>query len=84
MMRGSLLYLNGDKVVDNNGCHGERERSGQKRLKPGAHKLVVDMCEMGGGEVLKMRYQGLDSHNHKVKIPKKVLKHDEASPCGEL
>ena len=73
------MYLNGEKVVDNNGCHGEQERgSGDKFLKPGAHDIVVDMCERGGGEVLKMRWKGPDSGNSKVKIPATALKHEKA------
>ena len=48
---GSLMWLNGEKVVDNNGCHGETERSStKKKYKAGSHPLVVDMCELGGGE----------------------------------
>ncbi|CAE7241411.1 unnamed protein product [Symbiodinium sp. CCMP2592] len=75
---GSLMYLNGENVVDNNGCHGEHEKgSGDKFLKPGADEIVVHMCEKGGGEVLKMRWEGRDSGNSKVKIPAAVLKHEE-------
>jgi len=82
---GSLMYLNGEKVVDNNGCHGEQERgSGDKFLKPGAHDIVVDMCERGGGEVLKMRWKGPDSGNSKVKIPATALKHEKAMVKGGL
>ncbi|CAE7209493.1 rsgI3 [Symbiodinium microadriaticum] len=81
---GSLMYLNGEKVVDNNGCHGETEKgSGDKFLKPGAHEIVVDMCEMGGGEVFKMRWKGPDSGNSKVKIPAAVLKHDKDVPVDQ-
>eukprot|EP00439_Symbiodinium_sp_Y106_P033651 s2404_g4.t1 len=83
-LRGSFMYLNGEKVVDNNGCHGEQERgSGDKFLKPGAHEIMVDMCEMGGGEVLKMRWKGPDSGNSKVKIPAAVLKHDKDVPVDQ-
>ena len=72
------MYLNDEKVVDNDDCHGERERgSDQKYLKKGKHKLAVNMCEMGGGEVLKMHYKGPDTGNSKVKIPKSVLRHDK-------
>ena len=56
----------------------EQERhSDQKFLKPGYHKLAVDMCELGGGEVLKMRYEGPDTDNKKITIPKKALKYEE-------
>ncbi|CAE7932869.1 unnamed protein product, partial [Symbiodinium necroappetens] len=49
---GSLLYLNGEKIVDNNGCHGaETEKSSQdKFLGRNVHSLVVEMCEVGDGE----------------------------------
>ncbi|CAE7294515.1 rsgI3 [Symbiodinium microadriaticum] len=74
---GSLLYLNGEQVVDNNGCHGEHERSSHhKFLGPGVHRLVVDMCEMGGGEAFKLRYEGPDTGNSKVMIPTSALKHE--------
>ena len=47
LVRGSLLYLNGEKIVDNNGCHGAKEkRSHRKSLSFGTHHLVVDMCEV--------------------------------------
>ena len=46
------MWLNDKQVVDNDGCHGERERGSSKtKYTAGAHKLVVDMCEYGGGEV---------------------------------
>eukprot|EP00439_Symbiodinium_sp_Y106_P027387 s4769_g3.t1 len=73
---GSFLYLNGERIVDNNGCHGEQERSSHdKFLGPGLHRLVVDMCEVGGHENFKVRYSGPDTGNHKVTIPASVLKH---------
>ena len=71
---GSMLYLNGAKVVDNNGCHGEHEKSsGDTFLSAGTHELVVEMCEMGGGEVFKMRYEGPDTGNSKVTVPASAL-----------
>ncbi|CAE7552016.1 unnamed protein product [Symbiodinium natans] len=73
---GSLLYLDGEKIVDNNGCHPARERSGVKFMKPGSHDLVVDFCEVDGGESVKFEYEGPDSHNSRVKVPKTVLKHE--------
>ena len=74
------MYLNGEKIVDNNGCHGSRERgSNDKFLKPGTHDIMVDMCERGGGEVFKMRWKGPDSDNSKVKIPARALQHVEAA-----
>ena len=79
LFRGSILYLDGEKVVDNNGCHGETEKpSHEKFLPAGLHNLVVDMCEMGGHEIFKMRYQGPDTGNSKITVPKFALKHAQA------
>ena len=77
VLTGSLLHLNGEKLVDNNGCHGETEKhSHEKFLVAGVHSLVVDMCEVDGHEVLKMRYQGPDTDNSKITVPMSALKHD--------
>ena len=72
------MYLNDEKVVDNNGCHGETEKSShQKFLKKGKHKLAVNFCEMGGGEILKMRYEGPDTGNSKITVPKSALRYEK-------
>ncbi|CAE7690568.1 unnamed protein product, partial [Symbiodinium sp. CCMP2592] len=81
---GFLMYVNGEKVVDNNGCRREQEKgSGDKFLKPGAHEIVVHMCEKGGGEVLKMHWKGPDGGNSKVKIPAGVLTHEKDVPVDQ-
>ena len=78
-LKGSLLYLDGEKVVDNDGCHGETEKSSeQKFLAAGSHKLAVEMCDVSGGEVFKMRYQGPDTSKSKITVPKWALKHSKA------
>ena len=75
------MYLNGREIVNNNGCHGERERtSGNQWLTPGYHLVGVDMCENAGGEAMKLRYQGPDTGNRKVKVPQSALKHEKAWP----
>ncbi|CAE7843573.1 unnamed protein product, partial [Symbiodinium microadriaticum] len=82
---GSLMWLNGEKVVDNDGCHGEIELgSSEKFLLPGAHDLTVHMCERGGGENLKMRYQGPDTNNSKITVPEQALQHVLESNCLPL
>ena len=74
---GSLLYVNGERIVDNNGCHGEEEKSSNsKYLSIGLHHLMVDFCEKSGGQSLKMRYEGPDTGDSKVIVPASVLKHE--------
>ena len=55
---GSLLYIDGAKIVDNNGIHDKQERSGSKYLSKGKHAIRVAYFEKSGGQVLEVRYAG--------------------------
>ena len=78
------MYLNGAKVVDNDGCHGETEKHSEEMfLAAGVHSLVVDMCEVGDGEVFKMSYQGPDTGNSKITVPTSALKHSVKARTGK-
>ena len=55
---GSRLYIDGALVVDNDGVHVPRERSGNVNLSIGLHALRVTYFEGFGGETLDVRYQG--------------------------
>ncbi|MGD1892850.1 MAG: right-handed parallel beta-helix repeat-containing protein [Cyclobacteriaceae bacterium] len=55
---GSRLSINGRRIVDNDGRHSARERSGSVSLSPGYHKIVVEFFESTKQEVLKVSYQG--------------------------
>ena len=71
--------------MDNDGCHGERERhSHHKSLSVGAHHVVLDMCEMGGGQNFKFHYQGPDTGVAKVKVPSSVLRHEAKAQWGAM
>ena len=48
----------------------------------GAHKLVVDFCEVGGGEAFRLRYQGPDSGGGNRPIPTWALKRDAKALPG--
>ncbi len=63
---GSKLYVNGDLIVDNDGDHGVRERSGSIQLNQGQHKIRVEYFNGGGGYHLDVKYQGSN-------IPKQIL-----------
>ena len=56
---GSMLYLDGDVVVDNDGDHGMEEKSGIANLQKGWHALKVLYYNAGGGLGLKVRYAPL-------------------------
>ncbi|GAB5518843.1 MAG: hypothetical protein RhofKO_10940 [Rhodothermales bacterium] len=55
---GSLLYVNDQPVVDNNGTHGSIERSGTIMLAPGTHAVRVEYFQQGGGAWLDVSMAG--------------------------
>ena len=55
---GSQLFINGTRVVNNDGLHGARERSGSISLGAGEHALVVTFFEKTGEQNLTVAYAG--------------------------
>jgi len=55
---GSKLFIDGTEVVDNDGNHGVRERSGVINLSSGEHTIRVLFFEDGGTESLAVSYSG--------------------------
>jgi hypothetical protein len=55
---GSKLFIGNSEVVSNDGQHPSQERSGTIGLKAGKHAIRVEFFEIGGGEVLEVRYAG--------------------------
>jgi len=53
---GSSLYIDNKQVVDNDGCHGETEKSGSIALSKGKHSIRVAYFENINGEALRLRY----------------------------
>ncbi|MEM9834537.1 MAG: PA14 domain-containing protein, partial [Bacteroidota bacterium] len=68
---GSALYIDGKKVVDNDGRHSRQERSGSVRLSKGKYPIRVVFFEHAGHEVLEVHYQGPGID--KMLIPDEVL-----------
>ncbi len=63
---GSKLYVNGTEIVDNDGDHGIRERSGSLDLFQGKHLVRVEFFNGGGGYHLDVKYSGPN-------IPKQII-----------
>jgi len=55
---GSNLYIDGVKVVDNDGLHGQVEASGVIGLKAGKHAISVGFFNQTGGKILQVSYAG--------------------------
>jgi azurin len=65
------LYIDGQRVVNNDGNHASVERSGEITLSGGGHKLEVTYFDSGGGDSLVVSWQGPGIH--KQPIPAKAL-----------
>jgi hypothetical protein len=75
---GSRLFIDGDRIVDNDGIHPETERSGSVYLTAGMHALRVLYFDALGGEILKVSYQGPGIP--KTRIPENVLFRPGSAP----
>ena len=55
---GSLLFIDGKKIVDNDGLHGKVRKSGKVDLKAGMHAIRVSYIEAAGMEELYVGWKG--------------------------
>ncbi len=72
---GSVLYLNDEKFIDNDGGHGDLEVSRAVSLRSGMHKIEIKYFQMGGGKSLAFFWSGPDFV--KSAIPETLLFHSE-------
>ena len=66
---GSKLLIDDKEIVDNDGDHGIKERSGDIKLSIGLHKIKVTYFNGGGGSWLDVYYKGPG-------IPKQIIPPD--------
>jgi hypothetical protein len=55
---GSCLWLDGEKLIDNDGAHVEAEKSNISRLQAGMHRIEVRYFQAGGTSELRFFWQG--------------------------
>jgi hypothetical protein len=70
---GSRLYLAGDVIVENDGIHGTRERSGYVALEAGTHPIEIHFFQGAGGVSLRLAIEcpGLEKQD----VPGRLLFH---------
>jgi hypothetical protein len=70
---GSLLYIDDVLVVDNNGNHGQDEKSGKVLLEKGLHKIKVVYFDSAGdnGLIVSFNFNG----QSKMEVPASILFH---------
>ena len=59
---GAALYINGERVVNNDGLHGYQTVSGTTNLDPGFHTIEVRYFENGGHAGLRLQWTGPDTN----------------------
>ncbi|MBK8946097.1 MAG: alkaline phosphatase family protein [Ignavibacteriae bacterium] len=70
---GSKLYIDNKEIVDNDGDHGTKERSGTINLEKGMHEINVIYFQGGGGSWIDVLYKGPG-------IPKQIIPPDVLFP----
>ena len=80
---GSVVLIDGRKVVDNDGVHGQQERTGKVKLTEGEHEIEVGFFEAGGQEGVELSWKGPDTR--KARVPASAFSHIglPMSPVGE-
>ncbi len=68
---GSVLWMDGYKLIDNDGAHGAYERTASTSLRAGMHKIKVKYFQLGGGSLLNVLWEGPEIS--KQKIPAEFL-----------
>lgn len=60
---GSKIYLHNECIVDNDGSHSARTRSGYVALKKGLHPVRIEYFEDFDGELLEVHFISEDGNN---------------------
>ena len=78
---GGKLWINDIEIVDNQGHHGMRERSGVVWLEAGEHALRTEFFEHGGHAGLQLKWEGPGIS--KQTVPTNVLTRGSSIPVRE-
>ena len=70
---GSMLFLDGAKVVENNASQGHIRRTGTLDLTAGLHDIDIGYYEGGGANSIIVDYSGPDTADAQTTIPNSVL-----------
>lgn len=80
---GSRLYLDGKRIVDNNGVHTLKTvTSAAKNLDHGPHAIRVEFFDYIEEDSLLVEYKGPDTNNQWATVSRDVLKSDETVVTG--
>ncbi|CUH74676.1 chaperone-modulator protein CbpM [Tritonibacter multivorans] len=63
---GVALFIDGEQVINNDGLHGFRTRSGEVELEPGTYEIEVRYFENYGRAGLKVEWDGPDTNGRET------------------
>ena len=65
---GSLIYVDGQQVVNDDGPHAMQTATGTVELAPGEHAITVEYTQAGGGAGIIVQYSGADTQGAMVDL----------------
>ena len=65
---GSLLYVDGTQVVNDDGSHAMQSTIGSIELAPGSHLVTIEYAQGGGGAGVVVQYSGADTGNAMIDL----------------
>ena len=74
---GSALYINGARVIDNDGAHATQERAITLQLEAGSHDIQILYFELGGVQSLRFEWAGPDTEGLRSLVTGSSLSHGE-------
>merc|ERR1719329_810098 len=77
---GSKMWIDGRQIVNNDGLHGWRGRSGGRRLRAGKHSFKVTFFERSGGHGVEAKYRGPDTRHRTIRIPASAFLASTSAP----
>ncbi len=63
---GSRLWVDDEPVIDNDGLHGEEEKSGSVALKRGFHRIKLSYIQATGGANLQLLFGAKENEKQKI------------------
>merc|ERR1719482_1948113 len=70
---GSKMLIGNSIIVDNDGLHGYRRKTGKKQLSAGVHSVKVEFFENTGHAGMGFKYKGPDTGGKLAQVPAKAF-----------
>jgi hypothetical protein len=79
---GSKMYVDGQELVNNDGCHGPRAKQAGKSLSVGAHPLKLDYFQKGGPFAMEFSFKGPDTGDQFAYLAAPYIRQEAPRPAS--